>query len=358
MIFADGAGPRPRRAPARSTQSRTQDHVGGAQCRHGFKRYVTRRAGMQWVIGREARADFQVSDDAGAERFGERNAGLPRLVVPRGASRQDHDFLGRLQKRRGFAQRTSRRRGRNRGHIARRVDRRQRLGKLCLLHFGVEIDVDRALRRGVGDPGPAQQRFTRRGRRSRLVVPLGVFAHQCALIAGGVNPVDPRPALGGVDGTGGAEDEHRHAVAPGVEHRHGGVLKPNVGVHRRRHRRAGHLGVALPNSHCGLLVHAKQHLRAGIAKIIDDAVVQAAIARSGRYRDIGDVERPERVGDDVATKGRRVDPGRPRPLQGGYRFIGGGEFSCWTRARGRRGGHSGLLDKRGGIALIETDHEP
>jgi hypothetical protein len=42
----------------------------------------------------------------------------------------------------------------------------------------------------------------------------------------------------GVDRAGGADQQHRHAVAPGVEHGHGRVHETDVGMHRRRHRSA------------------------------------------------------------------------------------------------------------------------
>src|SRR5712691_10064301 len=59
---------------------------------------------------------------------------------------------------------------------ASRSRRRQRLGQLRFLHLGIEIDVDRAARRGIGDPGGADERFARGGGGGGLVVPLGVVA--------------------------------------------------------------------------------------------------------------------------------------------------------------------------------------
>ena len=192
----------------------------------------------------------------------------------------------------------------------------------CML--GVEIDVSRPARRGVGDPGGAQDRFARGGGRGRLVVPFGVAAHQRALVARGVDPVDPRPALDGIDRPGGAEHDHRHAVAPGVEDRHGGVHQADIGMHRRRHRLAGDLGVAVRDRDRAFLVQAEQHLRLLVAEIIDDAVVQAAIAGAGIERDIGNVERAQRVGDDVAAECRRVDAGGLRTVDGGNCSVGDG----------------------------------
>src|SRR5499427_3058019 len=97
--------------------------------------------------------------------------------------------------------------------------------------------------RGVGDPAGAYERLAGSRGGGGLVVPLGVVANDRALVARGMNPVDPRPALDGVDRTGRAEYDDRMAIAPGVEDRHGGVEQPDIGMHGRGHGLAGHLGV-------------------------------------------------------------------------------------------------------------------
>ena len=51
-----------------------------------------------------------------------------------------------------------------------------------------------------------------------------------------------------------------------------------------------------------LLVQAEQQLRPFVAEIVDQAVVQSAVARAGIDGDIGDVERAQRIGDDVAAE--------------------------------------------------------
>ena len=209
----------------------------------------------------------------------------------------------------------------DRRHVAFGVDRRHRLRQFGFLHLGVEIDVSRPARRGVGDPAGAQHRFARGDRRGRLVVPFGVAAHQRALVARGVDPVDPRPPLGGVDRSGGAEHDHRHAVAPGVEERHGGVHQADIGMHRRRHRLAGDLGVAVRDGDRAFLVQAEQHLRPLIAEIIDQTVVQTAIAGARIERDIGDVERAQRVGHHVAAEAGGIDAGRDRAIDGRQRGV-------------------------------------
>ena len=81
-------------------------------------------------------------------------------------------------------------------------------------------------------------------------------------------------------------------------------------MHGGGHRLAGDLGIAMRDGDGGFLVQAEQHLRLRIAEIIDDAVVQPAIARARRERDIGDVERAQRVGDHVAAEAGRIGAGR------------------------------------------------
>ena len=58
------------------------------------------------------------------------------------------------------------------------IPQRQRLGKLRLLHAGVEIDVDRPFGRRVRDPGGAYERLAGGGRRGGLVVPFGEVAYE------------------------------------------------------------------------------------------------------------------------------------------------------------------------------------
>ncbi len=135
--------------------------------------------------------------------------------------------------------------------------------------------------------------------RARLVVPFGVVADERALILRGVDPVDPWPALGGIDRAGGAEHDNRGAIAPGVEDRHRRMHQPDIAVDDRAHRPAGHLGVAVRHRDGVLLVQAEQHLRIAVAEQIDEAVVQAAIGGAGVQRNIGDVELAQHQRDRV-----------------------------------------------------------
>ncbi len=276
-----------------------------------------RRIDMERMVGGEGRPDLEVGANARANCFGQGDAMFPRGLVARHPAGEDDRALGRLEPFRGLPDGIGGRGVHDRRHVPVDVAGRQRLLEHRLLHVGIEIDVDRALRRGVGEPRAAQQRFTRGGRGGGLVVPLGVGAHDRALVGGGVDPVDPRPALCRVDRAGGAEDDDRHAVAPGVEDRHGGVEQPDIGMYRGAHRLAGDLGIAVGDRDRRLFVQAQQHLRRGVADVIDQAVVQAAIARPGIERDIGNVEIAQHLGHDIAAEAGRIGAGRDRTLDGG-----------------------------------------
>ena len=85
---------------------------------------------------------------------------------------------------------------------------------------------------------------------------------------------------------GGAEDDHRRAIAPRVEDRHARMHQPDVGVQRHGHRLLGHLAVAVGDRDRMLFMQADDHLRIAVAEIIDDAVVKSAIAGTGHQGDI------------------------------------------------------------------------
>jgi len=71
-----------------------------------------------------------------------------------------------------------------------------------------------------------------------------------------MDPVDPRAAQYRVDRAGGAENQHRLPVAPGVEDRHRTVQQTDVAVQRHRHGLTRSLGVAVRDRHRVLLVQA------------------------------------------------------------------------------------------------------
>jgi hypothetical protein len=86
-----------------------------------------------------------------------------------------------------------------------------------------------------------------------------------------------------------AQDDHRHAIAPGVVDRHGGVLQADDAVTRHCHRPAGHFGVALRYVDGDVLVHAGENFRF-VVGVIDGGFVQAAVARCAIDRQIFDAQ--------------------------------------------------------------------
>ena len=268
-------------------------------------------ARVQGMVGREDGAQLEIGDDARADALGQRHALLPGLRRARAAARQHDRLLGSGQRGGGAVDEIGIGRRAGSRRQARDVEGGKRRVELRLLHAGVQIDVDRSLRRRLRDPFGAHQCLACGCRRGRLVVPLGIAAHERALVACGVDPIDPRTALVGVDRTGGADQQDRHAVAPGVEHGHGRVHQPDIGMHRRRHGAARDLGPAVGDGDCVLLVQAQQHRGALVAEAIDEAVVQPAEAGSGIEGDVGDVERAQRIGGNIAAEAgvarQRVD---------------------------------------------------
>jgi len=102
-----------------------------------------------------------------------------------------------------------------------------------------------------------------------------------------------------------AHDEDRHAVAPGVVHRHGGVLQADDAVARHRDRLAFDLGIALRQVDGDILMHTGDDF-GFVAAVIDDGFVQAAVARSAVDRQIFDAERVQHIGHEVAASRPRL----------------------------------------------------
>jgi hypothetical protein len=79
-------------------------------------------------------------------------------------------------------------------------------------------------------------------------------------------------------------------------------------VQNHTHHAARGLGVTVRDGDRGFLVQAEQHLWPLIAEVIDDAVVEAPVARAGVEREIRNVERAQHRGDRIASpdfRGRR-----------------------------------------------------
>ena len=255
------------------------------------------------MVGRERGAELEIREHAGAEPFGERDARLPVFGLARGAADHQHRALGRLQQGYRLVDRLLRRPRRPRRAKPRHIGPLRLLVELLLLEPGIETDIDRRGRRRARQQIGAHHGLHQRLRRRRLVVPLDHRADIGALIARGVNPVDPWPALFGRHRTGGAEHEHRCAVAPGVEQAHHAVQEADIAVQHAGHRLAGRLGVAVRDGDRMILVQAQDDAGILVAQMIDQAVVKAPVARARIEADIAKPEPPQHLRRDIAAPG-------------------------------------------------------
>ena len=101
-----------------------------------------------------------------------------------------------------------------------------------------------------------------------------------AVVARGVDPVDPGAALLGRHRSGRAEHDHRRAVAPGIEDAHHAVQQPDVAVQDASHRLAGRLGIAVRDRDRMIFVQAEDDAGILVAEMVNQAVVKPAIARA------------------------------------------------------------------------------
>ena len=160
--------------------------------------------------------------------------------------------------------------------------------ELGFLQAGVVAHVDRTLARAHHHRVGAREGARHAVDGGRLIVPFDKIANRLALNVGGVNPVDKRPALGFGQRPGGAHDEHRRAVEISVIDAHRRVQQADQVMHDGDHRLALGAGVTMGDLHGDLFMLAGQHRRIVLA-IVDQRVVQAAVARAGIERDVLEV---------------------------------------------------------------------
>jgi len=121
-----------------------------------------------------------------------------------------------------------------------------------------------------------------------------------------MDPVDPGAALLGIDRAGGAQHDHGHPVAPGIEQPHHAVQEPDIAVQHAAHGLAGRLGVAVRDRDRVVLVQAQEDAGLLVAEMIDDAVVQPAIARARIEADVADAAAAQHLRRDIAAPGHLV----------------------------------------------------
>ncbi len=157
--------------------------------------------------------------------------------------------------------------------------------ELGFLQAGVIAHVDRPLARAHHDRIGAGECSGHAVDGGRLVIPLNEIANRFALDVGRVNPVDKRPALGFGQRSGGAHDKHRRAVEIGVVDAHRRVQQADQVMDDGDHRFALGAGIAMGDLHGDLFMLAGEHRRIVLA-VIDQRVMQAAVARAGIERDV------------------------------------------------------------------------
>ena len=279
-----------------------QDNVGIlghlGRCRRGTEARLER---MQRMIRREGGRQLCIGQHGGAERLGEFDARIPVLGLARAAAEQDQRLLRIDQKLRRLLDGFGGRRRRFAGLEALHVREADLARQLRFLQADVEAHIGRPIGLRRGNLPAAHERLDGGTSRARLIVPFGIVADDGGLILRRVDPVDPGAALFGIAGARGAQDQHRVARAPGVEDGHGCVHQADVGMQCDGHRLFGDLGIALRDADGMFFMQADHHLRVAIAEIVDEAVVQAAVAGARRQRDIFHVETAQRLGHGIGS---------------------------------------------------------
>ena len=113
-----------------------------------------------------------------------------------------------------------------------------------------------------------------------------------------MDPVNKRTAFGLGHGPGGADDKDRRAVEIGVVDAHRRVQQTDQIVHDGDHRLALGTGIAMGDLDGDLFVLAKQH-RWVVLAVVDQRVMQPAVARSRVERDVFEVVALDHVDDDI-----------------------------------------------------------
>ena len=238
----------------------------------------------------------------GADGLGERHQIVEAARAARDIFGHQHrvfrgeEPLGDLRQRRAVG------RHRHRHLVGRRLRQRDVLRQRLFLQPGVVAHIDRALRLGHHRRIGARERIRHAVDAGRLIIPLHVMAQLLAVDVGGVDPIDERPPPAFVHRAGRADDEDRAAVEIGVVDAHRRVQHADDVVHDRHHRLAGRLGVTVRDLHRDLLVLAQQDRRI-VAAVIDQRIVQPAIAGAGIERDIGESVMLDQVDDNVGLPG-------------------------------------------------------
>ena len=124
------------------------------------------------------------------------------------------------------------------------------------------------------------------------------MAELLAIDVGGVNPIDERPPATFVHRSRCADDKDRAAIEIGVVDAHGRMQHADHVMHDRHHRLASRLGVAVRDLHGDFLMLTQQKRRF-VTAVIDQRIVQSAVARSRIERDIRKTILLDQIDNDV-----------------------------------------------------------
>ena len=137
--------------------------------------------------------------------------------------------------------------------------------------------------------------------RGRLVIELDKGSDERGLVSRRVDPIDPWPTAGRVEGPVAAEDQDREAVAVGVVDGHGGVHETDGIVNHGCHWLLGDFYEAVGDGDRVFFVKAEDDFWVSVAIEVGDAVVQAAEAGAWHKGDILEVQAAELPDHGVAA---------------------------------------------------------
>ena len=137
-------------------------------------------------------------------------------------------------------------------------------------------------------------------KRDRVIVPLDVIAHHRGGVLHAVEPLGAGTPEGQIQRVA-EDDEHRHAIAPGVVNRHGSVLQSDSPMRQDKKRLAFDLGVAMRHCHRRFLMAAGDELGTLISAVVEQRFVERAEAGTRIRADVLKAERLDDVDHEVRS---------------------------------------------------------
>ena len=240
----------------------------------------------------------------------------------------DHRMFGVDQKPRGFADRARLALRRRHRHEFRNVEFLAEIAQRLLRQAVVQRQHDGRARRRGGDLIGAHERLGEVLRRDRRVVPFGVVAHDGADVLRRMHRRHARRPVRGIEIVAG-EHDHGRAVAKRVVDVHGGVHQPDRAVAQRHQRLVGDLVIAVGDADAGFLMGAGEEFRHRVLAVVDQRLMDAAIARCRIGRQVFDVERLDDVDHEIRSGPALARIGRNIRHAG----LGGGDMGVRRQRR-------------------------